>query len=106
MDSPSSCDYEHLEASSFELNIEKAETNYIKSEPQPPSPTNIDIGKVLKEVNRRIMHGYRAGFADGNATSNQNMYDAGFNDGWGLGFGFGLSAGLILSGAFIAIRNW
>ncbi len=106
MDSPSSSDYEHLEASSFELNVEKAETNYIKSEPQPPSPTNIDIGKVLKEVNGRIMHGYRAGFTDGVAKASENLYDAGYNDGWSLGFGFGLSAGLILSGAFIAIRNW
>jgi hypothetical protein len=104
MDSPSSCDYEDLESSSFELNIDKAETNYIKSD--QPVQTNINIEKVLKEVNGRIMHGYRAGFQDGVAKVSENLYDAGYNDGWGLGFGFGLGVGLILSGAFIAIRNW
>ncbi len=106
MDSPSSIDYDHVEHSAFELNVDKAETNYIKSEQQPPSPKGLNIERVLKEVNGRIMHGYRAGFQDGVAKASENLYDAGYNDGWSLGFGFGLSAGLILSGAFIAIRNW
>jgi hypothetical protein len=107
MDSPSSSDYEHLESSSFELNIDKAQSNYIKTEQSvAQSPVNVNINKVLKEVNGRIMNGYRAGFQDGVEKANDDLYGAGYNDGWSLGFGFGLSVGLILSGAIIAIRNW
>lgn len=103
MDSPSSSDYDHMDASSFELNIDKAEINYIKSE-QQPAQTNINIKKILKEVNERIMNGYRAGFHDGATSSNDNLYNVGFKDGWTIGFGVGLSLGMILSGSFMAIR--
>lgn len=90
MDSSASTDYDHIDMS---------ESNYIKTE-----KTHIDINKVLKTVNERIMNAYRAGYSDGQSQSQEEQYTTVFQDGQNYGTLLGFALGLVASGTIFAIK--